>query len=81
MEIFTTDKVYLVYLDEIRHVHIHLFPRKPDGEKGFWLMTRPHSELKDLSKIPLLKAKSEEIFSHSGSHINPTFYFSYSLLY
>ena len=65
MEVFLTDKVYIAYIDESRHVHIHLFPRRPgmpDDEKGFNLMCKPKGELKDLSKIPLLKSKVQELF-------------------
>lgn len=62
MEVFSTDKVYMAYLDESRHVHIHLFPRKPSSEEGFNLMCKPEGELKDLSKVTLLKSKVQEIF-------------------
>ena len=52
--VYGTDKVYVAYLDEFRHVHFHLFPRNPGGEIGFGLMVKPHGELTDLSKIPAL---------------------------
>ena len=55
MDIYKTDKVYLVYLDEKNYVHWHLFPRKPDGLKGFKLLSQKHGKLTDLSKISLLQ--------------------------
>ena len=51
---YNTDKVYVAYLDESRHVHIHLFPRRPGGEEGFGLMAKPHGSLEDLSAVPKL---------------------------
>lgn len=51
-----TDKVYMAYLDEVCHVHVHLFPRQKDGKKGFDSMTQPHGALKDLSKVPYLRS-------------------------
>lgn len=55
---YCTDKVYIAYTDEIRHVHFHLFPRKKGGIEGFELISCPHRELgaKDLSIIPTLQA-------------------------
>lgn len=51
LEVFNTDKVYLAYLDEARHVHLHLFPRKKDGKIGFELLSQPHGELTDFAEI------------------------------
>lgn len=48
-------KVYVVYLDEALHVHIHLIPRKEGEERGFSLMVRPHGELNDLSMVSVLR--------------------------
>jgi len=49
-------KVYVAYLDEALHVHIHLFPRKEGEEMGFGLMARPHGELTDLSMVSILRS-------------------------
>ena len=64
--VYNTPKVYLAYLDEIRHVHWHLFPRKEGGETGFSLLAKPHGELTDLSAIPRLRRFCVEA---SGSKI------------
>jgi len=53
---YRTDKVYVAYLDETRHPHFHLFPRKVGGEEGFGLMSRLHGELTDFSVIPQLRS-------------------------
>jgi len=53
--IYDIPKVYVAYLDEVRHVHWHLFPRKEGGETGFSLLAKPHGELTDLSVIPRLQ--------------------------
>lgn len=53
-------KVYLAYIDEICHVHWHLFPRKEGGETGFSPLAKPHGELTDLSVVPRLRLFCEE---------------------
>lgn len=40
-------KVYLIYMDEARHVHWHLVPRF--NEKGFDVLTHKPGKLKDVS--------------------------------
>jgi diadenosine tetraphosphate (Ap4A) HIT family hydrolase len=42
---FETDNVYVFYLNEAKHVHFHLLPRMPGGEKGPGLLSRPAGEL------------------------------------
>lgn len=55
IECYQVEKVYVVYIDETRHPHFHLYPsRKKDGE-GFGLMTRQHKELTDFSMISRLR--------------------------
>ncbi len=56
LECYETDKVYVAYLDEAKHPHFHLFPRKEGGEMGFELMNKPHGELTDLSTVPSLRS-------------------------
>ena len=46
-------KVYLVYMDEVNHVHWHLFPRY--NEKGFNLFKHKPSKLKNFSLVKELK--------------------------
>lgn len=51
LSVFDTDKVYLAYLDEARHVHASLFPRKRSSKmEGFELMAQPPGELTDFSE-------------------------------
>jgi histidine triad (HIT) family protein len=53
---FKTTKVYLAYLDEICHVHWHLFPRVKGSKEGFELMDQPSGELTDLSRVSHLRS-------------------------
>jgi histidine triad (HIT) family protein len=46
-------KVYLIYMDEINHVHWHLVPRY--NEKGYDVFEHKPSKLKDFSLIAKLK--------------------------
>lgn len=41
------EKVYLIYMDEIKHVHWHLIPRY--NEQGFNVLNHESSELTDTS--------------------------------
>ena len=63
LDAYETTKVYVAYLDEALHVHVHLFPRKEGGEMGFGLLDRPHGELTDLSMIAKLKSLVRSISS------------------
>jgi len=60
LEAYKTDKVYLAYIDEGKHVHWHLFPRKKCScsIKGFLLMAQEKEDLskRDLKKVPLLRS-------------------------
>jgi len=58
LKAYKTDKVYLAYTDEGRHVHWHLFPRKKCCIKGFLLMAQQKEDLskKDLKKVPFLRS-------------------------
>jgi len=62
LKVYNTDKVYVCYLDEARHVHFHLLPREKGGETGFRLLLRPHGELidKDLFVVPKLRSLLEK---------------------
>ena len=59
LKVYETDLVYLHCMNEAKHVHIHLIPRKPGGPTGFDLLIsqmREPSDLTDFSKIPLLSS-------------------------
>jgi len=56
LKTYNTDKVYLTYIDESRHVHWHLFPRKKGDIEEFELMVQPLKELTDFSMIPTLRS-------------------------
>jgi diadenosine tetraphosphate (Ap4A) HIT family hydrolase len=47
------EKVYLVYMDEIKQVHWHLVPRY--NEQGFDIFSHEPKETQDFSLIPELK--------------------------
>ena len=53
METLRTDKVYLLYMDEVQHVHWHLIPRHSD--KGLSLLCHEPSGTPDLALLPKLK--------------------------
>lgn len=47
------DKVYLMYLDEIKHVHWHLVPRY--DEKGYALLSKHPQRITDFSLVAKIK--------------------------
>lgn len=49
-----TKKIYLIYMDEARHVHWHLVPRYK--EKGFDIFQHKPKVLKDFSLVEKIKA-------------------------
>jgi diadenosine tetraphosphate (Ap4A) HIT family hydrolase len=53
-ELYGLEKVYLVYLDEIKHVHWHLVPRY--DEEGFNVLTHRPQESNDFSDAEKLKS-------------------------
>ncbi len=54
LETMNTDKVYLIYMDEIKHVHWHLIPRT-QSETGFTLLEHKPKKLNDISFAKILK--------------------------
>ncbi len=52
-ESYDLEKVYLLYLDEIKHVHWHLVPRY--DEEGFNLLNHSPKEINDFSDAEKLK--------------------------
>lgn len=53
LKILKIKKVYLIYMDEAKHVHWHLVPRY--NEKGFDVFRHKPDKLKDFSLIKPLK--------------------------
>lgn len=52
-ELYEVEKVYLLYLDEIKHVHWHLVPRY--NEEGFNVLTHTPKETNDFSDAEKLR--------------------------
>ena len=53
IKVLNVEKVYLMYMDEVNHVHWHLIPRY--NEEGFNLLKHHPDELKDTSLVQPLK--------------------------
>jgi len=53
LKAFTIKKVYLIYMDEARHVHWHLVPRY--NEKGFDVFLHTPTKATDFSLTPKIK--------------------------
>lgn len=54
-------KVYLLYMDETRHVHWHLVPRY--NEQGFTLLAHKPKKLSDFSLVEPIKKQLKKIHS------------------
>ena len=54
-------KVYLIYMDEARHVHWHLIPRY--NEQGFTMLTHKPKKLNDFSLVEPIKKQLSRIIS------------------
>jgi diadenosine tetraphosphate (Ap4A) HIT family hydrolase len=57
LKTFGVEKIYMLYMDEIKHVHWHLIPRF--NEQGFNMFLHEPKEITDFGNI----AKMKEIFS------------------
>jgi diadenosine tetraphosphate (Ap4A) HIT family hydrolase len=57
MESLGVEKVYLMYLDEVKHVHWHLVPRYE--ERGFNILLHSPAETKDFSLAKDIKLAME----------------------
>ncbi len=53
-ELYGLEKVYLLYLDEIKHVHWHLVPRY--NEEGFNVLNHAPEQITDFSDVLKLKS-------------------------
>ncbi len=53
LEVLRIKKVYLIYMDEARHVHWHLVPRY--NEKGFDVFSHKPERTNDFSLAPKMK--------------------------
>lgn len=56
LKVFGVEKVYMLYMDEVRHVHWHLVPRY--NEKGFDVFAHEPKKTKDF----LLQGEMERVF-------------------
>ena len=57
IDTFDVEKVYLVYMDETKHVHWHLIPRY--NEKGYDVLEHEPAELEDFSPARDIKQNLE----------------------
>ena len=55
LSVLNIEKVYLVYMDELKHVHWHLVPRY--NEKGFNVFIHEAKKTGDFSLAPALRQK------------------------
>lgn len=55
IDVLGIDKVYLMYMDEIKHVHWHLIPRYE--EQGFCLLNHNPARLEDTTLAETLKSR------------------------
>ena len=54
LEVLKLEKVYLIYMDEVKQVHWHLVPRY--DQEGFNMLAHVPTETKDFSLAQLLKS-------------------------
>ena len=59
LKILKIKKVYLIYMDEAKHVHWHLVPRY--NEKGFNVLEHKPKKLRDTYLAKKLKEKNQKI--------------------
>ncbi|MBI5817094.1 MAG: HIT family protein [Candidatus Yonathbacteria bacterium] len=65
LKILNVEKVYLLYMDEVKHVHWHLVPRY--DEKGFNLFSHNPEKANDFSLAQQLKRAFTERFEERFS--------------
>lgn len=58
LEELKIEKVYLLYMDEVKHVHWHLVPRY--DEKGFNMLAHAPKETSDFSLSSVISSKVKE---------------------
>ena len=61
LEVLGVEKVYLIYLDEARHVHWHLVPRY--NKKGYNVLMHKPVQSDDFSLVPEIKILLERKLS------------------
>lgn len=61
------EKVYLVYMDEVKHVHWHLVPRY--NEEGFNVFAHEPKEASDFSLAPALQKTFTERLDTEQIHL------------
>lgn len=55
LQVLKIKKIYLIYMDEARHVHWHLIPRY--NEKGYNIFLHKPKKTTDFSLTPKIKAR------------------------
>ncbi|MEK7095352.1 MAG: HIT domain-containing protein [Patescibacteria group bacterium] len=55
LEVLKLEKIYLIYMDEVKQVHWHLVPRY--DSQGFNMLTHVPTETKDFSLASTLRSK------------------------
>lgn len=68
MYVYDAPKVYVAYLDEAKHVHVTLFPRKEGDKKGYGFMNKPHGELAGSNFAPKIEALRSLIADYPQSN-------------
>ncbi len=61
LDILSIEKVYLVYMDEAKHVHWHLVPRR--DEKGFNVFSHKPKKVKSFPLAVSLRDKVKKLLS------------------
>lgn len=64
LEVLKIEKVYLVYMDEVKHVHWHLVPRR--DEKGFNVFSHKPRKISDFPLAASLRGSVKKILSKHG---------------
>ncbi len=64
LEVLKIEKVYLVYMDEVKHVHWHLIPRR--DEKGFNVFSHKPQKISDFSLAVPLRDSVKKLLSKHG---------------
>lgn len=64
LEVLKIEKVYLVYMDEAKHVHWHLVPRR--DEKGFNVFSHKPKKVSDFPLAASLRDSAKRLLSKHG---------------
>lgn len=64
LEVLKIEKVYLVYMDEVKHVHWHLVPRR--DEKGFNVFSHKPKKVSNFPLAASLRDSVKRLLSKHG---------------